>query len=97
MPEFIDFVNPALVVLVPVLLFIGYAIKRTGRIDPRHIPLLLGVAGVLLALLWVLSTSAIATWQEALMAAWTALVQGLLVAAMAVYLHQVKKQEVDWK
>ena len=89
--DFISYIDGALLVLVPVLYFIGWAIKKSGKCDGR-IPLILGGSGVLLAVLWVLATHSIANYQDALMAAFTAIVQGALCAAGAVYANQIKKQ-----
>lgn len=87
-----EFIKPELTILIPVLLFIGFALKHTDKPNNKHIPLILGLVGVLLASLWVLATASITTWQNVLLAVFTALVQGMLCAAGAVYIHQLKKQ-----
>ena len=91
--EFTNFIDPALLVLIPVLLVLGKIIKDyLGGVDSRYIPLILGVLGVLLAILWVLPTSLVSTWQDVMLAAFTAFVQGILCAGAAVYGNQIYKQ-----
>lgn len=90
--DFTTYIDPALLVLIPVLYLIGNFIKSSG-IDNKHIPLILGGLGVLLAVVWVLATSDIAGWQGGLLGAFTAIIQGVLCAGAAVYTNQVIKQE----
>ena len=89
--DFTNYVNPELLVLIPVLYLIGRAMKKSGRCD-KHIPLTLGATGILPAVVWVLATHNIGDYQGALMAAFTAIVQGVLCAGAAVYVNQVIKQ-----
>ena len=91
MENLMNYIKPEMMVLVVVLYFVGLALKKSSVSD-RLIPLLLGLCGVLLALLWVLATSDIAGWQSGLMAAFTAIVQGILVAGCSVYANQIYKQ-----
>lgn len=90
--DFTNYIDPALLILVPVLYLIGTFIKSSG-INDKHIPLILGGLGIVLAVVWVLATSNITGWQGGLLAAFTAVVQGVLCAGAAVYLNQVYKQE----
>ncbi len=87
-----QFIDPALLALVPVLAFLGKIIKDSTKIDNTLIPLLLGIAGVLLASVWVLATREIHGFQEGLMAFFVAFVQGLLCAGAAVYGNQLFRQ-----
>lgn len=80
-------------VLVPVLFLIGMGLKRSCRVRNCNIPILLGVCGVLLALLHVLATSRPLTWRAGLSAAFTAITQGVLCAGCSVYVHQLIKQK----
>lgn len=86
------FVKPELLVLVPVLYFIGMGFKKSKHVHDNHIPLLLGACGIVLAILWVLATSSITGWQSALMAIYTAIVQGVICAGLSVYGNQIVKQ-----
>ena len=93
--EIMDYINPALLVIVPVLWIIGKIIKDATSMDNKHIPIILGAAGVVLAIVWVLATSDIINWQSALLAVFTAFVQGVLCAGLAVYGNQVLKQYTE--
>lgn len=90
--DFTSYIDAALLVLIPVLYLIGNGIKSSG-IDNKHIPLILGATGIVLAVVWVLATSDITGWQGGLLAAFTAIVQGVLCAGAAVYTNQLIKQE----
>jgi len=89
--EFTNYIDRTLLVLVPVLYLTGMALKKYGK-SPRRIPLTLGGAGIFLATLWALATNDISGYQDALMAAFTAIVQGVLCAGAAVYANQIYKQ-----
>lgn len=91
MEEIMSYVKPELLILVPVLYFIGAALKRSAVPD-KWIPLSLGGAGVILAVLYVLATSPLDGWQSGTMAAFVALTQGILAAGLSVYVNQVQKQ-----
>lgn len=87
-----EFIRPELLVLIPVLYFIGVALKSAQAFADKHIPVALGVTGVALSALWVVATSAVTCPQECAMAVFTAIVQGVLVAGCAVYVNQIAKQ-----
>lgn len=84
--DWMEFVKPELLILVPVLYAIGAGLKRS-KTDDRFIPLILGAVGVLLASLYVLSGEAIGFG-----AAFSAVTQGILCAGLSVYSNQVYKQ-----
>ena len=52
-----QFIKPELLVLVVVLYFIGLALKSAAFVPDKHIPLVLGIIGILLALLYLLAVS----------------------------------------
>ena len=87
-----EFIRPELLVLIPVLYFIGMWLKNAQAFADKYIPIALGVVGVALAALWVVATSIITGPQECAMAVFTAIVQGVLVAGCAVYVNQLVKQ-----
>lgn len=89
MEEIISYINPELLVLVPVLFMVGAAIKRFGS-DDRVIPLVLGLLGMLLACLYGIATMTAS--DSVAMVLFTGIVQGILCAAAAVYSHQLYKQ-----
>ena len=70
-----EFIKPELLVLVPVLYLVGIALKRSAVAD-KHIPWILGAAGVVLSYLWIAGTCRMANAQEIVLAVFTGLVQG---------------------
>ena len=51
-----EYIRPELLVLVAVLYIVGKALKASQDVKDKHIPLILGGAGVFLAMLWVVAT-----------------------------------------
>lgn len=91
-----EYIQPELVVLVPVLMAIGSALKSSVAVWDENIPLILGCVGIFLAALWVtanaLSSSTPINWPLML---FTAVVQGVLCAGASVGCHQAYKQKQD--
>ena len=79
--DFLEYIKPELLILVPVLYVIGMAIKKTALI-----------AGILLSIIYVLATSDLGSPQAVAMAIFTALTQGVLVSGASVYANQIFKQ-----
>lgn len=92
MENIMDFIKPELLALVPALYIIGAFLKSAQWFADKAIPAVLGLAGVLLAALWVAGTSDMSTLQDHLLAIFTALVQGFMCAGAAVYCNQIVKQ-----
>jgi len=88
-----EYITPELLILIPVLCMIGIAFKKASWMDDKHIPVALGVVGIVLAAIYVCSTSNFTSFQAVLHGLFTAVVQGVLCAAGAVYANQIKKQE----
>ena len=82
-----EFISPELLVLIPVLYILGAGIKKTTLISDKFIPIILGVAGIILSCLYVLGNNGISV--EAI---FTAITQGILVAGASVYVNQLIKQ-----
>lgn len=97
MEQIMNYIRPELLVLIPVLYFIGVAMKQSKRVKDNWIPAILGAVGVLLCILYVLATSTISSYQAALMAVFVALTQGILCAGCSVYVNQVIKQGKEGK
>ena len=91
MNNYQDFIKPELLILIPVLLFVGAAIKKSSVKD-AFIPLILGAAGVLLAGLYVFASEQIDGTQGVATAIFTAFTQGVLCAGASVYANQLYKQ-----
>ena len=87
-----QFIKPELLILAPVLYIIGAGLKKSQRIPDNFIPLILGLCGVVLALAYVLGSSDIAGWRGGVLAAFTAVTQGILCAGASVYVNQLIKQ-----
>ena len=87
-----EFIKPELVVLIPVLYLIGTALKGSNIAD-KHIPWLLGSVAITLSLVLVGATSTISGFQEALIAVFTGITQGVLCAGASVYANQLVKQK----
>ena len=87
-----QYVKPELIVVSIALYFVGKAIKNSQAIKDKCIPLALGVIGIVLSLIWVLATSEFTGWQSVLLAIFTAIVQGILVAGLSNYVDQLIKQ-----
>lgn len=86
-----EFIKPELLILIPVLYFVGMGIKRS-RVSDTLIPLLLGVAGVVLAGIYLFAAAEVVGTQAVFTAIFTAITQGVLCAAAAVYTNQLIKQ-----
>lgn len=89
--NFQEFIKPELLVLIPVLYFIGVAIKKS-KLNDTLIPFILGVVAVLLSGLYIFATEEIKGSQAIATAIFTALTQGILIAAASVYTNQIIKQ-----
>lgn len=93
MEAIIKFVKPELLVVAVALYFVGVALKKAETIKDKHIPMILGICGIVLCALWVFATCSVGNVQEGLMAVFTSIIQGTLVAGLSVYVNQIVKQE----
>ena len=89
-----DYVKPELLILIPVLLGIGTALKGSAA-DNRLIPLILGIVGIVLTGLWTFGTAMPADSSALMLAIFSIITQGIIVAAVAVYGNQIVKQLGD--
>lgn len=87
-----EYVKPELLVVAIVLYFIGMGIKNTEKISDKYIPIILGIAGVVISAIYIVATSIFNGYQSVLMAIFTAIVQGIMVAGLSVYANQLIKQ-----
>ena len=94
MEAILEYVSPELLILVPVLYFVGMGLKKAGWFSDTLIPVSLGGIGVALSFPWVLATSPLFGWQDALLAAFTAIVQGILCSD---YINQLGKQATKFE
>ena len=85
-------IEPKLLILIPVLNFIATFMKKKGA-DSCKIPLRLGLCGIFLAVCYELAVTPIGAWGDLFTIVFSGITQGLLCAAGAVYLHQLKHQK----
>lgn len=89
--DYLKYIKAELLILVPVLYLIGLGLKKS-RLADKWIPLALGITGVVLSAIWVVSTSPIFSVQDVAAALFTALTQGILAAGASVYASQLHIQ-----
>lgn len=92
MEQIMNYVKPELLVLAVVLYFVGLGVKNTQIFADKYIPAFLGALGILLSGIWVVASCPLTSLQEIAMAVFTAIVQGILVAGLSTYVHQLLKQ-----
>ena len=85
--DFTTYVKPELAVLIPALYGLGLFFKHTEKIKDNYIPVILTVVSTVLSCLYVLGTEGITAINI-----FTALVQGIMCTAAAVYMNQLYKQ-----
>lgn len=90
--DIMNYIKPELIVVSIVLYFIGLAIKKSKSIKDNYIPYIIGGISIILCGIWVLANSPLGTVQEVLMAIFTSIVQGVLVAGLSTYVNQLIKQ-----
>lgn len=84
-----QYIEPQYAILIVVLYCVGEAIKRTNAINYRWIPIILTLFGVGLAALNIFGSGGYSTAAAAI---YQAVGQGVLCAAMSVYVNQLIKQ-----
>lgn len=84
-------IKPELLILIPVLYFIGVGLKKS-KLKDNMIPMCIGVVSVILSLTWVISTSEIRSVRDVVLAIFTGVTQGVLTAGSSVYFNQLYKQ-----
>jgi len=91
-----DYIKTELLILIPVLYFLGIGLKKSKMPD-KWIPTVLGLSAILLSSVWIVATTEISELQEVASAIFTAITQGILAAGASVYVNQLylqaKKEE----
>ena len=90
--DIMNYIKPELIVVAIVLYFVGLGIKKAESIKDKCIPFILGGCGIVLSAICVFANSPIGTVQEILMAVFTSIVQGILIAGLSTYVNQIIKQ-----
>lgn len=87
-----SYIKPELVVVAVALYVLGVAVKKSKIVNCRFIPLINGAAGILICMLYVFATETLDGARDVIMAAFTAITQGILTAGLSTYVHQMIKQ-----
>lgn len=90
--DIMNYVKPELIVVAIALYIVGAGLKKTQTVKDNYIPYILGVVGIVLSAIWVMANSPLESTQEILMAIFTSIVQGILVAGVSTYVNQLIKQ-----
>lgn len=88
MDQILNYVKPELLVLIPALYFLGQSIKNSETVSNKYIPIVLDLVGVVLSCIYVLYQNPI-TGESV----FTAIVQGILCAGMAININELLKQK----
>ena len=86
-----DYIKTELLILIPVMYFIGVGLKKS-KMPNKWIPITLGAIAITLSAIWVIATSNILGLREVAAAFFTAITQGVLVAGASVYVNQIYVQ-----
>ena len=92
MSEIMNYVKPELLVVAVVLYFLGMWMKQATIVKDKYIPLVLGIVGIFVCGIYVVSVATFATAQDILSAIFAAITQGILVAGLSNYVNQIIKQ-----
>lgn len=83
-----EYIKSELLILIPVLYFIGMGLKKS-KIPDKFIPLLLGVASIALSAIWIFATSDVTCFKDVALAIFISVTQGVLLAGASVYVNQL--------
>lgn len=86
----VEFVKPALLILVPILWMLGNRLKESKQIEDWKIPFWLMGLAIIFALSYVLITEGIQP-----MSFWMGIVQGLAIAMLQSYMFTLTKQVTE--
>lgn len=92
MDQIADYIQPELLIVALVLYFVGKGLKNFPAVKDKYIPVILGVCGVVICSVWVLASCPLSEGKDVAMAVFTAVTQGILVAGLSTYIHQLIKQ-----
>lgn len=86
-----EYIKPELLVLIPVMYLVGVAIKKS-EVKDKVIPWILGAISIVLSAIYTLATSDLNTAANIMLAVFTAITQGVLIAGASVYVNQLVVQ-----
>lgn len=87
-----EYIQPELLLQVPVIYLIGMALKGSEHIKDKHIPFYLGLVGIVLTFIYSVITVTPVDAIQWITAGYTAIIQGILCAGAAVFTNQSIKQ-----
>lgn len=90
--DYLKFIKPELLVLIPVLYVLGIWLKNSSIVQNWKIPFILTGVSVFLSALYLLGTEFPSTASLVAAFIFTAVVQGVLCAAGAVFTQNIVKQ-----
>lgn len=90
--DFTEYIKPELLVLVFALVGFGAVLKQLKAIKDNLIPIILMGIGIFMACLYILGTEGVNPTSI-----FTAIIQGVLCAATAVFGNQIFKQLKKWE
>ncbi|MBE6649390.1 MAG: hypothetical protein E7614_07735 [Ruminococcaceae bacterium] len=82
-----EYIYPELIFIVPFLNVTGWWIKHKTSVENKYIPLILGIFATALSSFYIYSSMNKGIWESL----WGGTVQGIFMAATAVYANQLAK------
>ncbi|MGI6012612.1 MAG: phage holin family protein [Ruminococcus sp.] len=92
MEQLLEYIKPELIIVAVVLYFLGSALKKASLVKDKYIPFLLGGVGIVICSVYIFAVCDCRSGQDAAMAIFTAVTQGILVAGLSTYANQIMKQ-----
>ena len=89
--DYQNYIEPKLIILIPVMYLIGIAIKKSSVKD-KFIPLILGGISIVLCAIWIFASCETYNATDVMFAIFGAVTQGILIAGASVYINQIAKQ-----
>ena len=89
--DYQKYIKSELLILIPVLYFIGIGLKKS-KIPDKLIPLILGLASIALSSIWTFATSEVTSPKDIALAIFISITQGILLAGASVYVNQLYVQ-----
>lgn len=93
MENLLNFILESYLPLIPVLLIIGYIMKKSEKVKDTSIPWILCLIGIVFALFITLATADLSAWQNAVGEITQGIIQGILVTGGAVLASQLVIQK----
>ncbi len=87
MMDITEYIYPELLFIVPFLNITGWWVKHKTMVENKYIPLILGVISIILSVLYIHTSMGTNIFESIS----SGIIQGLLLAATAVYANQLTK------